>query len=481
MQLTFIGLIQLVVGTLIVLTGSLRHAFAFLMICGLLGGAAAVTLPALGGSSIPPIHFACLFLYLRILAPRGGFLGVIPSAVHANRWLIAYTFYAVAGAIIAPRLFAGQMTVAPLRPDSGGGGMVPLAFTSQNITTSVYLLGTLSIAIASYIVCKHRHGVATLVATGIVVGWLHVVLGVATAVADDTPINGFFELFRNGNYAQLDQSFGDFVRIRGLFTESSAFADFGFAYFVLNAELWYRAIRPRATGSVAIALAAILFFSTSSTAYVALGGYLIFFLLRLVAFPDIAPGQRVRELSKAMFFLMILIACAVLAVPTLLISVTDMVQHMTVEKSDSSSAQQRLFWALQGWDAFKASFGLGIGSGSFRSSSMVMALIGSTGVIGILCFGAYAFAVLQPTRRSTFVRTGELSQSVGGAFGTASLLALLPACVSAPSADFGANFAFMAGAALALRPATRGVETLRAMTARRRRTSPANPQTALAE
>jgi hypothetical protein len=480
MQLTFIGLIQLAVGTLIILTGPLRHAFAFLMVCGLLGGGAAITLPALGGSSIPPIHFACLFLYLRILAPRGGFLGAIPSALQANRWLVAYTFYAVAAAMIAPRLFAGEMSVAPLRPGSSGGGTVPLGFTSQNITTSVYLLGTLAIALASYIVCKHRRGVGTLVSTGIAIGWLHVFLGIATAVAGGTPLNDFFELFRNGNYAQLDQSFGDFVRIRGLFTESSAFAEFGFAYFVLNAELWYRAIRPRATGCVALALAALLFFSTSSTAYVALGCYLIFFLLRFFAMPNIAPGQRARELSVTLFFLIVLLACAVLAVPMLLIDITDMVQHMTVEKSDSSSAQQRLFWALQGWEAFKTSFGLGVGPGSFRSSSLVMAVIGSTGLIGVLCFGAYAFEVFQPARRSTFVRTADLSHSVGGAFATASLLALLPASVSAPSADFGANFALMAGAALALRPAPGGAGRLGTITARRKRTT-ANPHGVPAE
>lgn len=457
MEVTFIGVVQLVVGTLIFLTGSLRHAFAFLLASGLFGGGAAVVLPALGGSSIQPIHFACLFVYLRILAPRGGFLGMIPSAIRINRWLVAYTLYGIATAFIAPRLFAGQINVAPMRADENMGmfGTVPLGPSSQNITASIYMFGTLAIAIAAYIVCSFRGGVATLISAVIAVGWANIVLGVATAVGGGTPLNDFFELFRNGNYAQHDQSYGDFARIRGLFPESSAFTAFGFAYFVLSAELWYRSIRPIATGSLALAMAGILFFSTSSTAYVGLAGYLAFFVLRIVALPNIAERSRVREFAAAVFFMTVLVACLFLLVPTMLIRTSEMVQEMTVGKSDSSSAQQRLFWAMQGWHVLKASYGLGIGPGSFRSSSLIMAMIGSMGVIGFVSFVAYSLQVFQPGRGSTFARTADLGQSVGGAFATASMLVLLPISVSSPSADFGANFAIFAGAALALRSTTR--------------------------
>lgn len=451
MELTFIGVIQLAVGLVIVLAGSLRHAFAFLLVSGLFGGGAAIALPALGGSSIPPMHFACLFVYLCILAPRGGFIGMLPATIRANAWLVAYTLYGIASAIIAPRLFAGEIYVAPLRGDE----IVPLGPNSQNITSSIYMLGTLAIAIASYVVCSLRGGAATLISTAIVVGWLNVFLGVATALAADTPLSDFFELFRNGNYTQHDQSFGEFTRIRGLFPESSAFVAFGFAYFVLSAELWYRSIRPVATGSLALGIAVILFFSTSSTAYLGLAAYLAFFTLRVLTLPDLAPGWRIQELAVTTFILVALVIFAFLLSPTLLASIIDMVEHMTVKKSESPSAQERLFWAMQGWEAFKVSYGLGIGAGSFRSSSLILAMMGSAGAIGLVTFAAYLLQVLQPGRRSTYARTADLGHSVGGAFATASVLTLLPACVSSPSADPGANFAFFAGAALALRPPLR--------------------------
>jgi hypothetical protein len=453
MELTFIGVIQIVVGLLLLIAGLPRHMFVFLLVSGLFGGSAAILLPALGGSSIPPIQFACLFAYLRILAPSGGASGLLPEATWANRWLVVYTLYGVAAAFVATRLFAGDVNVVPMRFSDATGmfDTVPLVPTAQNITTSVYLVGSLAIAIAAYIVCRLRGGAQALISTGIAVGWLHIALGLAVILAAGTPVGGFFEMFRNGNYAQLNQGYGSFIRIRGLFTESSVFSDFGFAYMVMNAELWYRSVRPKATSCVAMALAAILFLSTSSTAYVALAAYLIFFIVRIIALPHLAEGVRVRQFVIGAFAILVIVALAMVIVPHALAALSDMVQHMTVDKSASDSAQQRLFWALQGWDSFKASYGIGIGPGSFRSSSLITAIMGSTGVVGLTSVGLHLLNVFLPGRRSTYARTADLAQTIGGAFATAAVVSLVPSIVSSASPDLGANFAFLAGAALAMR------------------------------
>ncbi|WP_206244410.1 O-antigen ligase family protein [Novosphingobium terrae] len=454
MQLTFIGLIQLVFGGVIFFGGSLRHAVTFMIISGLFAGSAAIVLPGLGGSSIPPIQFACLIVYMRILAPRGGFLALLPEAIRANRWLALYTFYGVATAMIAPRLFANQIDVTPLRFDDARTlfDTVPLAPSTQNITTSVYMLGTFAVAVAAYLVTRLRGGVATVITAAILVSWLHIVLGLLTAMAAGTPLNAVFEVMRNGSYAQLDQSVGGFVRIRGFFPESSSYADFAFAYFTLNAELWYRSIWPRETGITALALAILLVISTSSTAYLALAAYLAFFILRIIMMPHLAQLGRMKQLLVATLAGLLVMSVAFLAAPQLLSSVSDMILHMTVDKSDSDSAQQRLFWAMQGLEAFKASYGLGVGPGSFRSSSLVTSMIGSTGVAGCGAFLAYAYSVFQPTRHSSFGVSADLALTIGGAFATAALLALIPACLIAPSADLGSNVALFAGVAVALRP-----------------------------
>jgi hypothetical protein len=453
MTLTFIGIIQIAIGLILILASPPRHVFVFMLVAGLFGGGAALFLPALGGSSIPPIQFACLLVYVRLLAPNGGTVGMVPEALRANRWLVLYTFYGTASALIAPRMFANSVNVVPLRFDDARGlfDTAPLVPSSQNITTTVYLVGTLAIALASYIVCRLRGGVNALISAAIAIGWLHIALGLVTAATQHTAIAFVFEMFRNGHYAQLNQSYESFVRIHGLFPEPSSFAEYGFAYFVLNTELWYRSIRPRATGSVAVALALILFFSTSSSAYVALAAYSAFFILRVALFPELAEGLRVRQFVVTAFALVVLTACAVLMIPAMLNQIWGMVLEMTVAKSGSTSGQQRLFWALQGWKLLDASYGLGVGPGSFRSSSLLMAIVGSTGVIGLVSFGLHLRFVFQPTLRSNFGRSTELTQTIGGAFATAALMSLIPSFIASPSPDLGSNFAFLSGAALALR------------------------------
>lgn len=454
MELTFIGFIQIAVGSIIVLTGGLRSVFVFLVLSSLFDGSASVLLPALGGSSIPPVQFGLLFVFLRILMPGSGFAGAIPDAINANWWLVLFTVYGLASAYLAPRLFAGSINVYPMQPDAGRGLFytVPLKPTSQNITAGVYLLGTLLLAVASYISCRFRGGASALVSTAIWAGWIHIATGILDVLTRDTPAEVILSIFRNGNYAQVDHEVAGFLRIRGLLPESSSYAGLGFSLFVLNAELWYRSIRNRATGLAAAALALVLFFSTSSTAYVALGSYMLFFLLRAFALPYTVGKGKMRQVAIITLISLFIVAVTMIAIPGLPQSISDMILEMTVEKSGSDSGEQRLFWAMQGWHGLVASYGLGIGSGSFRSSSMIMAILGSMGVIGIVTFSMYLLTVFQPWRRSTYGPGEDLPQSLGGAFGSSALLLLIPAAIAAPQPNPGTVFAILAGASLAMRP-----------------------------
>ena len=454
MELTFIGLIQIAIGSIIVLTGGLRSMFVFLIMSSLFDGSASVVLPALGGSSIPPVQFGLLFIFLRILMPGSGLIGTIPDAIHANWWLVLFTVYGVATAYLAPRMFGGSFDVFPMQPDSSRGLFytVPLRPTPQNITAAVYLVGTFLLAIASYIACRFRGGASALVSAAIWAGWIHLATGILDVVTRGTPLEVILSVFRNGNYAQIDDDIGGFLRIRGLLPESSAYAGLGFSLFVINAELWYRSIRNRATGLVAAALALVLFFSTSSTAYVALAGYMAFFLLRAFALPYTVGKGKIRQVAIITLITLFIVAVALIVIPSLPYSIYELVLKMTVEKSGSSSGEQRLFWAMQGWYGLLASYGLGVGAGSFRSSSMIMAILGSMGVIGIVTFFMYLMTVFQPWRRSTYGPTDDLSQSLGGALGSAALLLLIPAAIAASQPNPGTIFAILAGAALALRP-----------------------------
>jgi hypothetical protein len=113
----------------------------------------------------------------------------------------------------------------------------------------------------------------------------------------------------------------------------------------------------------------------------------------------------------------------------------------------------RLAWATQGFEAFRASFGLGIGVGSFRSSSMMTAVIGSTGVIGCVLLGAYLLTLLAPWRRQAYLLDLDRDRGLGEAAAAAALFSLLPAVLSSPQPDPGLLFGILAGYALGARAA----------------------------
>lgn len=453
MTVTFIGYFHLVVGGWIALRGSLRQAFLFLFLSGLFSGSAALILAG-GGSSVPPIYFALLFVYLRILAPRGGFTGALPDSFRANRWLALFALYGVAMAYIGPRLFADAIDVYPMRMVERDTlfDTLPLEPTPQNVTAAIYMLGTLLLAMAAWIASRREDGPRTLITATLWVSWAHIVFGVLSVLVRGTPLDSVLDLLRNSTYTQLDDTVGGIIRIRGIFPETSGFAGFGFGFFVANAELWYRSIRSRSTGAAAIAMAVILFFSTSSTAYAGLAIYALFCLFRALLVPGLADGSKTRTLLAALGGFAVCFALLIAIAPDLAGSIFNVVQLMTVDKSASESGVQRLFWAMQGKDAFFASYGLGIGPGSFRSSSLIMAIIGSMGVIGSLSFLAYLGAVLQPWRKSTWGAGDDYRTSVGGAFASAALLSLIPAALNSANPHPETTFAIFAGAALALRP-----------------------------
>jgi hypothetical protein len=461
MELTFIGYAQIVLGLLVVIAGNMRHALMLLMASALFNGSAAILLPSLGGSSIPPIQFALAFVFLRILMPGSAAIGDLPEAFTANRWFALFSFYGMASAFILPRVFAGSVSVYPMRYDMPGDlfATVPLEPTSQNFTAAFYLLGALLSAIAVWIACRRRNAAALLVTTLVVLAWVHSMLGLAGVALRGTSADLVFDLFRNSAYVQFDDEVGGFVRIRGIFPEASAYAAFGFILFVTNSEMWYHSVRSRATGLATLVMGAVLFFSTSSTAYFGLAIYALFFALRTIALPSAANFAKAKAAFAAIGLLIFLAAIAFIVSPALVESVIDVVKRMTIEKSSSDSGLQRLYWTRQGWELFLASYGLGVGSGSFRSSSIFVAMLGSMGVIGIVSFLMYLIATFQPWRRSSWAESAIASENLGGALGSAAFLSLIPAAVNSATAVPGVSFAILAGASLALRPFDRARRT----------------------
>ena len=456
MSITIFGVIVILVGLALLLGGSMTSMLAFVMVTCLFGGSAAFSLPSLGGSTIPPANLALVFLLLRAIMPGPRQMAELGRAFSDNIALMIFGFYGSISAFLLPRLFAGAAQVTPLRPGAVRQlyEVAPVHFSSQNITTSVYLLGTAAAGLCGTIGAARPNSERLIVRVGIVIAILHAALGFLSVAVANTRLNAIIDAFRNGHYAQLDQSISGLSRMTGIWPEASGFAAFGGAWLIFMTELWLRGIRPRTTGFAAVFLTSALALSTSSTAYVTLLGYAGVLGLRTLLVPTSIPIRKVLLGIAALLAAAIAALAVVVLLPRMFDEVTRILNVMIVNKAESSSGHQRFFWALQGLQVFVVSAGFGIGAGSFRSSSLITAILGSMGVIGFASFAVHILRAFRPLHGSTWLAyEPDERKAVGAAASWTALLMLMPASIAAPSPDPGIVWATFAGIALGLRRA----------------------------
>lgn len=450
---TWIGVLLFLIGGVLLFRGGVLDMFAFVLFTAPLGGAAALLLPALGGSSVPPTYLALGFLVARILLAGRGSVGLVGQGLKDNAPFAIYCLYGAITAFILPRMFAGEMYVTPMRFLSLRHlfDVSPLKFSNQNITAAVYLIGTLLGAVLASAIARKPGSGAPILRSFIVLSWLNVGLAVLALILAAAKLQFIIDIFRNGSYAQLDTQYNGMIRITGLFPEASVYAAFSFVLVILMMEAWLRDLMPRRTGPAALALAITLVFSTSSTAYLSLAAYTAILMLRWMIFPHTLTASKAVKLWAFIFLGVFIVLLLAVASPKVMAQFTEMLQHMTVEKASSASGRQRRFWAEQGLQAFRTSFGLGIGAGSFRSSSLATSIAGSVGVLGIVAFVAYVLNVLKPMRASTYEPGVTGDWAMGACCGWAAVIGLIPAIVGAASPDPGLMFAMLAGLAVTWR------------------------------
>ncbi len=453
MTITYFGFFVALVGGLLLVVSRPISLLNFVLILSLMGGSAALIVSSLGGASVQPVSLGLGFLMMSVALPGRGRNSLLMDGLRENWALVFFALYGLIAAFFLPRIFAGAMDVVPMNPSNISFlfDTFPLQFSSQNITTSFYLAGTAAGAVCAYVACKALEDHSSLIKIGIAAGALHAFLGLSDVVLNGTVYTQFLDFFRNANYAQTNHYFGGMPRIDGIMPEASAYASMAFVWFVLMTEFWLRRIMPVYSGVVAVALLCALILSLSSTAYAALAAYALLLLVRIL----IVPGS----ITASRIFILIWFATVGLATvlalfmfkPLLAQEFTAMIVELTAGKVDSESGQQRLFWVMQGFNAFLQSYGLGIGPGSFRSSSFIVAILGSMGIIGIALFVLYCLKVFKPLATSTYAVNQEAKKALGAALSWTAMMLLVPISVSGPSPDPGLLFGLLAGASMGLR------------------------------
>ncbi len=448
---TLIGAVVVLIGLLLLVFGSRLAMLMFVIACSVMNGSATVILTAVGNVSIAPAVTAALFLAARCVLPSRAGSQDLTRRLMSNGWLILLVGYGFISAYTLPFLFGKSILIVPLRPTAGPYTLVPLHFTPQHLTTSMYMVMTLLGAICAAVAVSRRGAGAKIARLGSIIALIHSGIGWFGLIFANSSLNAVIKFFRNANYAQLDQAFDGISRMTGISPEPSLYASFGFTWFVFVTELWLRNVDRRWSGPASLALFLTLLVSTSSTAYVGLIAYGAAVTVRLLLFYGAIP---VRKGLTILVCLLSLAACGMAVIigsEAIAETVGRILRLTTTDKLDSASGAARATWALQGLRVFLSSGGLGIGVGSFRSSSIFAAILGSTGIIGFVAFICYVAKVFRPFARTTYTWTGDVDRDTATAAGWTVLMVLVPAAVTAPSPDPGLLWGLMAGIAMGLR------------------------------
>ena len=173
---------------------------------------------------------------------------------------------------------------------------------------------------------------------------------------------------------------------------------------------YWRTTQDRFVLFLSMALLTLLVLSTSSTAYV--GGALLCLLL-LISISKSALRDR---LSKQDLVLLLLIAAGLVAVMAIYLvdeKALDPFKHLmntvVFNKAASASAQERAYWNYRSLQSFYDTGGLGIGLGSSRTSSWIVAVISQLGIIGSLMMAVLIGAVGEDSRELIALSRGSRS------------------------------------------------------------------------
>lgn len=373
-------------------------------LCLILGAAAALSLPALGGNSIPPAHLMLVFLCIMVcLRPDQ-----LKTAAHTlaypgvGFWFTAYILFSVLSAYFLPRIFEAATLVYSSARD-GSAATSPLASPlrpgSANLSQAVYLLGDLACfaVIAGLARLGYNRHIAQALVMTATACFAFAIIDVVTFFSGHSYL---FDPIRNASYTMhVGETFAGFKRIVGTFPEASGYGASALALLSFSLFLWLERFPIKHLGTISLIGATTIVFCTSTSAYTVAG-------LMFVIFVATGVWQLWRMEASRTYIAFLLLA--VLVLPTLVIglmlvptawdAVVGLYNEAFAQKLDSQSGEERTAWNRLAMMAFFDTSGIGAGLGSVRTSSFAAALLSNVGLPGTLLFAIFAYRFLMHTK-----------------------------------------------------------------------------------
>jgi hypothetical protein len=371
-----------------------RRPAALLMLVLLYSVFSAAALVVIGGFGVTPALLpAVMFIGLIVLNAANG----VRYPAERRVWLLLFPFIlvifgALASSVIMPRLFAGEVLVWPQKV-TAFFVRSPLAPNAGNITQDMYLLANalLTVAAALYLT---RPGAlpAKLLDCYFVAGLIVVVIALWQFAGNTLHIPYPTDFFlSNPGWAELSgETVGSITRLNGPYSEPAALSAYMCAslsaagWVIINGdERWL----PRLTfwGALIVAL-----LTTASTGYITLLAMsALLGLYSLLSVNPVLHGRMIAGVALVLVLGGLVVGLVTVAAPGV-VAETQTVLDSTMNKTQSSSYQDRSTADLDSLQEMRATYGLGVGWGSNRSSSLLPGLcagIGLWGIGGLVWFG----------------------------------------------------------------------------------------------
>lgn len=418
------------------------------------GAFACVPVGLAGGLTLTPTPVVMVLLISRAMLSRQGPAGMLALAIQPARMLLLLLYWLVATltTLFMPRLLEGAVMVVPVRGilDTTSALRPSMQNLSQWLYVSISVAGAFAMAHLLESHARRQQALQALCIGGAVA----VLTGLADYASSFLPLDGLLSPLRTASYALLtDVEVLGGKRVVGLMPEASAYGGLClglmaalYAYRPLIADYrWREILCPLLIGLLGLCT----WVSTSSGAMVGLAILLLVCTLdtlrRMLASPSrspFGPPPGTRGSGQLLLIGLVIAGICALAMldPRVFDPIAATIDRMVLQKASSSSYEERGMWRAVAISALEASHGAGIGLGSTRTSSGVVAVFAGSGVLGGILF--YGF-VLQ-----TALRTAPRRQAWRNAFYIAFRISLIPPfaiSLMVGDADFGALMAFALG------------------------------------
>ena len=443
--MTLIGLITVLVGLYALASGP-RGPVVVLILATLLGSAAALLI---GSASIQPAHlmlsFVAIGIYIRKREAAQAFRAL--SVSQPGFWLAIAVAYGVIGGMFLPRILEGASQIIPVGSTGfdDTGSAVPLSPTSGNFTQAVYLVADLLCFVMVRAIASRAEGLAAIANAFVIFAAANIVFAALDFLTFQTGTAWTLDFIRNAQYTfHAEESASGLKRIVGSFLEASSFAHATLGALGFTGTMWLCGRRPALNGTLSVISLVLLALSTSSTGLVGTPAVLLLFYGTLVWRSLTGLGGRSAAAIVVTAPFAVLCIVVVISMSSAARSVLwDYADTLIFSKSTSQSGMERASWNALAWSNFVDSYGLGVGLGTSRASTLVLALLSNLGVPGSLAYAIFVWSSL----RAGHSRADAESMDIRLGARYAAIGLLLADLISGALVDQGLTFYIMAAVA----------------------------------